>query len=80
MCLAGGGCGWKTIGVGSGCGCKEINKYHHIIPTISLVHVSVFFSVTTLLFVLFLNVFRSCIYIWFKGNVTASRVSTANFL
>ena len=45
----------ESTGVASGCGCKEVYRFPHPTPL-----VSVLFAAASLLFVHFLNVFRSC--------------------
>ena len=51
------------MGVAIGCGCKEVYRFPHTTfptPLVSLLLYLFFFAATSLLFVHFLNVFRSC--------------------
>ena len=48
------------MGVATGCGCKEVYIYRFPHTTILLILYLFFFAAASLLFVHFLNVFRSC--------------------
>ena len=56
--LAGGGCGWNLC-VASGCSCKEVYIYISSYYLSLLLLYLLFFAAASLLFVYFLNVFRS---------------------
>ena len=55
--LAGGGCGWKTMDVSSGCGFKEVYRFPHITYPYILLLYLLFFAATSQLKKKF---FRSC--------------------
>ena len=60
----------ESMGVAGGCGCKEVYIYrfpHITYPPTPLV--SVLFAAASLLFVHFLNVFRSCYATFWQLNV-----------
>ena len=48
----------ESMGVASGCGCKEVHRFPHITYPYSSC-ICPFFAAASLLFVHFLNVFRS---------------------
>ena len=50
----------ESMGVASGWGCKEAYRFRHIISLLLLY--LLFFAAASLLFVIFLNVFRSLDY------------------
>ena len=50
------------MGVATGCGCKEVYRFPHTTYLLYLF----FFAAASLLFVHFLNVFRSCSSTFFK--------------
>ena len=50
----------KSMGVASGCGCKEVYRFPHITYPYSSCIYLFFFAAASLLFVQFLNVLRSC--------------------
>ena len=52
----------ECMGVASGCGCKEVYRFSHTTTFLILLILLYlfFFAAASLLFVHFLNVFRSC--------------------
>ena len=52
------------MGVATGCGCKEVYRFTHYLSLLLLY--LYFFAASSLLFVHFFNVFRSCSSTFFK--------------
>ena len=57
----------KSIGVATGCGCKEVYRFPHTTYPYSS-SICFFFTAASLLFVNFFNVFRSCIVTVVNGD------------
>ena len=51
------GCGEQEVGVASGCGCKEVCRFHHTTYPYSSCIYLLFFAAASLLFVYFLKSF-----------------------
>ena len=49
----------ESMGVATGCGCKEVYRFPHTTLSLLLLYLF-FFTAASLLIVHFLNVFRSC--------------------
>ena len=59
----------ESIGVASGCGCKEINKYHHIIPSYFSCTCICFFCSNNPTFCSFFLMFFVLVYIYGSKEV-----------